>query len=70
MKAMLAMLTAVLVSMPAAAHDYCPKAECEKVKQQIRTVEARMRQGYTRAQGERLSRRLRELRAQRSQRCR
>lgn len=61
---------AALVAMPAAAHDYCAKAECEKVKQKIRKIEARMRAGYTRAQGERLSARLRELRAERSKRCR
>ncbi len=70
MKILTIVLGLILVSTPVTAHDYCPKAECEKVKQKIRRIEARMRQGYTRAQGEKMSDQLRELRAIRSKTCR
>ena len=63
-------LLACIGNQPAAGHNYCPKAECEKVKQKIRKIESRMRQGYSRAEGERMSEQLRELRAMRSRRCR
>ena len=46
------------------------KAACAKVKQQIRTIEAKMRSGYTRAQGEKYEAKLRELRAERYHLCR
>ena len=64
-----AVLSIALVST-APGHDDCPKAECEKVKQKIRKLESKMRQGYSRAEGERMSGQLRELRAVRSKRCR
>ena len=51
-------------------HVYCPKAECEEVKQKIKNVESRMRQGYTRSEGEKLAAQLRKLRAIRSKKCR
>lgn len=64
-------LLAMALTMPAAdAHKADRKAQCHRVKQQIRKVESRMRQGYTRAQGERLSARLRELREKRYRLCR
>ena len=44
--------------------------ECEKIKQDIREVQARMRAGYTRAQGEKLRAKLRKLRALRAKACR
>ena len=55
---------------PLTAHEPSKKSQCETIKQQIRRIEARMRQGYTAAQGVRLSERLRELRARRSKHCR
>ena len=55
---------------PVHAHDRCGKAECTEIKQKIRTIEAKMRSGYTRAQGERYESRLRELRAKRREACR
>ena len=58
-----------LLAMPAAAHDDL-KVECEKTKQKIKKLESRMRQGYSRAQGEKWRDRLRELRAVRSKQCR
>jgi hypothetical protein len=60
----------VLATQPTAdAHDKCGKAECAEIKQKIRTIEAKMRSGYTRAQGERYESRLRELRAKRHKAC-
>jgi len=63
---------ALLVLLPAATygHNSCPKAECEEAKQKIRKIESKMRQGYTRAQGEKMEAELRSLRAIRSKRCR
>jgi hypothetical protein len=43
---------------------------CAEIKQEIREIEARMRAGYTRAQGEKYEARLRELKRQRSKLCR
>ena len=54
---------------PVHAHDRCGKAECAEIKQKIRTIEAKMRSGYTRAQGERYESRLRELREKRRKAC-
>lgn len=68
----LSMMLAICLMAPAvgAAHDDCSKAKCEETRQKIGKVEARMRQGYTRAQGERLAAELRALRAIHSKRCR
>jgi len=43
---------------------------CDEVKQNIREIEARMRTGYTRAQGERYEARLRKLKLKRNRLCR
>lgn len=64
------MLLLTLVHSPGGAHDHCSKAECAAVKEKIRTVESKMRAGYTRAQGERYAARLRELRSRRAKLCR
>lgn len=48
----------------------CDKAACDQVRAQIREIEAKMRSGYTRAQGERYERRLRTLRDRRRSICR
>ncbi len=52
------------------AHNVCAKAKCEETMQKIEKIQAKMRQGYTRAQGEKMEAQLRRLRAIRSQRCR
>ena len=52
------------------AHEYCSKAECEETKQKIRNIQSKMRQGYTRKQGEKMEDDLRKLRAIRSKECR
>ena len=46
------------------------KADCAEVKEKIRTIQSKMRSGYTRAQGEKYEQRLRELRAKRYKLCR
>lgn len=51
-----------------AAHS--SREECEEVKQKIRRIEAKMRQGYSAREGVRLEDRLRELREKRSKLCR
>ena len=60
----------ILISPPATAHEYCPKAECEKTRQKIKQIESKMRQGYTAKQGEKLQADLRKYRAIRSKQCR
>jgi hypothetical protein len=60
----------LLIQLPASAHNKADKAECAVVKEKIRTIESKMRSGYTRAQGERYEAQLRELRAKRHKLCR
>ncbi len=52
------------------AHSDCAKAKCEETKQKIEKIQAKMRQGYTRAKGEKMEAELRSLRAIRLKRCR
>jgi len=60
-----------LLFMPGvSAHEYCSKAECEETRQKIRKIQSKMRQGYTRKQGEKMEADLRMLRAIRSKKCR
>ena len=61
---------AVLLASTVPAHEYCPKAECEKTRQKIRQIQAKMRQGYTAKQGEKMEADLRRYRAIRSKQCR
>jgi len=60
----------VLSPAAARAHNVCTKAKCEETRQKIEKVQAKLRQGYTRAQGEKIEAELRSLRAIRSKRCR
>ncbi len=48
----------------------CDKEACQKVKADIREIQAKMRSGYTVAQGNRYEARLRKLRDKRSRICR
>jgi hypothetical protein len=57
-----------LCTTPAAAPT--DRAACEKVKQQIREIESRMRNGYSAAQGIRYQERLRKLKEKRYKLCR
>ena len=61
----------ILMIVPPAMGD-APDRElrCEEIKQEIRTIQSKMRAGYSRAQGEKLRARLRTLRALRSKACR
>ena len=52
-----------------AAHPHDRALECEKIKQEIRYIQSEMRAGYSRAEGEKLERRLRRLRALRAKAC-
>ena len=45
------------------------KAECEKVRVEIRKIESRMRSGYSGRQGEKLNEKLRKLKARRFRLC-
>lgn len=46
------------------------RRECQKIKEQIRAIEARMRRPYTASQGVRLDERLRKLKDKRYRVCR
>lgn len=59
---------ALLANAPAEAVDR--KAECVKVKQQIRKLKARMRQSHTARQSTRWNDELRRLRKRRAKTCR
>lgn len=63
----LVMASVFVAPAPAALPD---SDACERIKQQIRRVESRMRAGYTAAEGRRLEERLRELKTRRSKLCR
>ena len=64
------LMLVALIQLPAIAGDKDEEAACEKIKQQIRVIEARMREGYSAAQGIRYEERLRELRDKRYKLCR
>ena len=64
------LIFALLLAPGADASTKSDAAACAEVKEKIRTIESRMRAGYTRAQGERYEERLRELRAKRREFCR
>ena len=70
MRIMMILLACWLLVADASAHVYCPKAECEEIKQRIGKIQSKMRLGYTRRQGEQLEAELRRLRAIRSKKCR
>ena len=65
-----ALLVLLTLAPQADARPGCDKLACAAVKEEIREIEARMRAGYTRAQGERYEARLRKLKARRSKLCR
>ena len=59
-----------LFAAPLHAGDKDERAACEKVKKQIREIEAKMRNGYTASQGIRYDERLRKLKDRRYKLCR
>ena len=67
------MITALAFCLVSAQSDAKPARDalaCEEVKQAIREIEARMRAGYSRSQGERYEAKLRKLKRKRSHLCR
>lgn len=71
MKRIARMLLIALAAAPmTGAADRKAEAACAEVKAKIRNIEARMRAGYTRAEGERYNEKLRELKAKRHKLCR
>lgn len=70
MKLAVLLLLAVALLPTAVAEAQRNKEDCEKVKQQIRVIEAKMRNGYSAAQGIRLEERLRLLKDKRYKVCR
>ncbi len=63
-------LLLVLATMHSEAHTQDDASACEKVKQQIRSIQTKMRNGYSAAQGIRYEERLRELKEKRYKLCR
>jgi len=63
-------LTLATGSLAALADRKADEAACAEVKAKIRNIEARMRAGYTFAEGERYNEKLRELKAKRAKLCR
>jgi hypothetical protein len=63
------LLLGIFLQAPALGGSKDDKAACETVKKKIRAIEARMRDGYTAAQGIRYDARLRELKAARYKLC-
>ncbi len=64
------LLLAFLCVATAEAGSKQEEAACAEVKEKIRTIQSKMRSGYTRAQGEKYEQRLRELRVKRYKLCR
>lgn len=64
------MLLIILVVAPPEADAQDDEGACEKVKQQIRLIQAKMRDGYSAAQGIRYEEHLRELKKKRYRLCR
>ena len=64
------LLLLVWVALQATADTRDDEAACKKVKQQIRSIQAKMRNGYSAAQGIRYDERLRELKEKRYRLCR
>ncbi len=67
-KVFLVLITSIAIS-PGIAHERSSKEECSIVKAKIRHIHSKMRDGYTRAQGERLEAKLRKLRKARQKKC-
>ena len=70
MRGLTVIALSLLIVPAASAHEFCPKAECEKTRQKIEQIHSKMRQGYTRKHGEKMEADLRKLSAIRSKQCR
>ena len=63
-------LACLLAPAAGTARSNCDKLACNEVKEDIRDIEARMRSGYSRAQGEKYEAKLRKLKSKRKELCR
>jgi hypothetical protein len=63
-------LALLVLSAQGNAKPDCDALACEEAKQAIREIEARMRAGYSRSQGEKYETKLRKLKRRRSKLCR
>jgi len=61
---------ALVLASNSVAHQDRTKIECEKTRQKIAKIEAKMRQGYRAAQGVKMEDELRRLRKLRAKQCR
>ncbi len=68
--ALMLAVVSVLSAPDALARPDRENVACAEVKEEIREIEAKMRAGYTRAQGEKYEARLRKLKSKRSKLCR
>ena len=66
----IAALAAAALSIQAANASAADKAACERVKAEIRALQAKMRAGYSHAQGVRYADKLRKLKDRRYRLCR
>jgi len=64
------LLLAIALQTTATGNTQSKKEDCEKVKEQIRVIEAKMRNGYSASQGIRYDERLRLLKEKRYKLCR
>lgn len=69
-KAWISALALLVLSAQGNAKPDCDALACEEAKQAIREIEARMRAGYSRSQGEKYETKLRKLKRRRSKLCR
>jgi len=63
-------LACLLLPAASTARSSCDRLACDNVKEEIRDIEARMRSGYSRAQGEKYEAKLRKLKRKRKTACR
>ena len=66
----LTLLLLILAALPVSANGKTDEEACEKVEQQIRAIQGKMRNGYSAAQGIRLDERMRALKDKRYKLCR
>ena len=64
------LLFCLLFARSGHTHTNCDEIECDEVKEEIREIEAKMRAGYTRSQGEKYEAKLRKLKSKRYKICR
>lgn len=66
----IALLALIFLTSPSLPREKDLQLRCEEIRQRIDYLHAKMRSGYTRAQGEKMEAELRKLRALRRKACR